>query len=513
MEHLPQLLIIENGSQLTRNIERVLRELGYRSAILPQGKARDYVKKFPIKGVILSGGAASVYEKDAPRPPQEIFRIKNSDGEPVPILGICYGMQWIAKHFGGKVIPDPSGREYAKAELTIVRESALFAGTPRKQTVWASHGDSVTRTPKGFAVVGKTKNTIAAIADEKRRIFGVQFHPEMTHTRYGKTILNNFAKTICKCEKDWRPRSLVAEIQEQINNNLLKKEKAIIGFSGGVDSTTLAAIAAPVLKKRLLAVTIDAGNLRENELQEIRKHARAARIRHKVVNAQKLCIRTLSKTTGAEEKRKQFKKIYTAILLKESSAFGASVILQGTLAPDLIESGATGGAVIKSHHNVGLSFDRLKVIHPLESFFKYEVRALAKSIGLPQSVWGRQPFPGPGLFVRIIGAPILSEMLEIVRWADARVREILSQHSFNKNISQLVVARIGKAVGVKGDARVYGEAIGVRAVKTVDFMTAEGILFPSALQKEISTALTKHPHITAVGFFPTDKPPQTTEFE
>jgi len=294
----------------------------------------------------------------------------------------------------------------------------------------------------------------------------------------------------------------------------LGSERVIFGFSGGVDSTTLSAILTPVLKDQLLAITIDGGQLREGELDQIQEHATFAGVNLKVVDAHKEFNVVMANVIDAEQKRKCFKKVYASLFVQAAKDFNASVVLQGTLATDRIESGVTGGAVIKSHHNVGLDMGDLVQLHPIDHLFKYEIRGLAKEILLPKSVCDRQPFPGPGLFLRVIGIPATPEKLDLVRWADARVREILVRHGVYDQISQLVVAYFGvNVVGIKGDARVYGGTIAVRAIKTLDFMTAQGVHFSDNIEKEICATLTRHSEIVQVGFYPADKPPATTEFE
>lgn len=511
---IPEVVIIELGSQVTLLIERLCRELGVRTVILDPRRAAGWLKSHPVKAVILSGGAASVYENNAPQPPEDVLSLKRTDGSPVPVLGICYGMQWIAQHLGGTILPHPERREYGEAAINVLHgNDPLFDGTPREQTVWMSHGDSVVKIPEHFRVLAETKNGVIAAMGNGTLIWGVQFHPEVHETAEGKTLLKNFLYTIAGCERDWKPSSLVASIQTKIEQEL-GPAKAIIGFSGGVDSTTLAAIAGGVLGKRLRAVTLDGGHLREGEPEEIHRHAESAGVNLVTINARDEFSTALADITDAEEKRRRFKEVYTRLLVQAAREFGAAAVIQGTLAPDRIESGATGGAVIKSHHNVGLDMDGLKQIHPVDHLFKYEIRALAGTLGLPESIWRRQPFPGPGLFIRVVGTPATPDKLEIVRWADARVKEILVRHRVYDKISQLVVAYLGlNTVGVKGDGRIYGGAIVVRAVESIDFMTARGVHLSDAIEREISSVLTSHPKIVRVFYDPTQKPPATTEFE
>lgn len=513
MESLPKVAIIELGSQTTLLIERSLRELSVRSVILDPKRASNWLKKHPVKAVILSGGEASVYDEGAPQPPAEMLaQIQDSR---VAILGICYGMQWLANHGGGKIRREMHGGDYGRAEIKLEHESDFFHNTSVLQEVWMSHGDSVAEVPEAFQVTATTLKTgnIAAMQHHALPIYGVQFHPEVTHSAEGKQMLSNFVLHIARCDRDWMATSVIEEIRTNVLGQVGNR-RAIFGFSGGVDSTTLSAILAPALKNRLLAITIDGGHLRENELDEIRLHAQAAGVIHAVLDARAEFEVVMADTVDAEEKRRRFKKVYTALFVKVAQDFGAEFVFQGTLAPDRIESGATGGALIKSHHNVGLDMGNLIQLHPIDHLFKYEIRALAKELGLPGSVHSREPFPGPGLFLRVVGTPATPDKLEIVRWATVRTREVLERHNLYSSISQLVVAYIGtNTVGVKGDGRVYAGAIVVRPVETVDFMTAKGKHLPDEVEDEIIEVLTRHPLITRTWFDYTSKPPATTEME
>lgn len=513
MAFLPNVAIIELGSQYTLLIERTLREIGVRSVILNPKCAADWFKQHSVRAVILSGSAASVYDEGAPKPPEEILSLKREDGQPVAILGICYGMQWLVHRLGGEVKPVLGNREYGEAKLHLQEENhGIFAGTPTRQKVWMSHGDSVLTVPEGFTVLRHTDSgTIAAMA--KDSVWGVQFHPEVTDTPHGKTILKNFLRDIAGCENDWQPSSIISLIQENARSQL-GNEKVVLGFSGGVDSTTVSTILSSMLKERLLAVTIDGGQLREGELDEIKRHAEDAGVVLKIVGARREFSQTMAGVIDAEEKRERFKKVYATLLVKAARDFGATVVIQGTLAPDRIESGATGGTPLKSHHNVGLNMGNLRQFHPIDHLFKDEIRALAREIGLPESVWNRHPFPGPGLFLRVLNVPAMPEKLDIVRWADTQVREITQRHEIYNKLSQLIVAYIGvNTVGIKGDARVYAGSVVVRAVETIDFMTSHGVHLSDTIQDEISATLTKHPEIVRVWYDPTDKPPATIELE
>ena len=504
-----QILVVDMGSQYTLVIGRTLRELGFRSAVLSPGKAEGWLKANKPQAVILSGGSASVYEENSPQPPKYILKID------IPILGICYGMQWISHKTGGLVAPHHERKEYGEAVAKFDTKDLLFRGIKSKSIVWASHGDSVEKVPVGFRIIARSvdEKVIEAMSSPSKKIWGVQFHPEVTHTKEGKKILLNFLEKIAKCEKDWQPADIVDDIRNE-TSKVAGDKKAIIGFSGGVDSTTLSAVLAPVFRKNLLAVCIDTGGLRRNELEEIKFNARAAGVNLKIVKASARFQKSIGRETHSEKKRKRFKKIYGRILEEEAKKFQADFIVQGSLATDLIESGSAGKAdLIKLHHNVGLNLKE-KELHPFRNLFKYEVRELARSLKLPSSISERQPFPGPGLFIRIIGEPPRKDKLNIARWADGEVTDILKKHGAYKGVSQLIVALdCQRTVGIKGDGRVYAYSVIVRGVKTLDFMTAEGVQFPANIRREISTVVTRHPKIVRVFFDETNKPPATTEME
>jgi GMP synthase (glutamine-hydrolysing) len=504
-----QILVVDMGSQYTLVIGRTLRELGFRSAVLSPGKAESWLKINKPKAIILSGGSASVYEENAPKPPKRILQLN------VPILGICYGMQWISHKSGGEVIAHHEKKEYGEAAVIFETKDPLFRGIKNENIVWASHGDSVAKVPAGYKIIAKSEDgkITEAMSNIGKKIWGVQFHPEVTHSREGKKILINFLESIAKCEKDWQPADIIDDIRKETVFTAQGK-KAIIGFSGGVDSTTLSAVLAPIFGKNLLAVCIDTGGLRKNELEEIKLNAIAAAVNLKIIKSAQRFQKAIGRETHSEIKRKKFKKLYGRILEEEAKLFKADFIVQGSLATDLIESGWAGKAdLIKSHHNVGLNL-KVKELHPFRNLFKYEVREFARQLKLPASISARQPFPGPGLFIRIIGEPPKSDKLDIVRWADGEVSDILIKHKIYNDVSQLIVALdCQKTVGIKGDGRVYAYSIIVRGVKTLDFMTAEGYQFPAEVRREISTVVTRHPKIVRVFFDETNKPPATTEME
>ena len=504
-----QILIVDMGSQYTLVIGRTLRELGLRAAVLSPGKAEGWLKSNKPKAIVLSGGSASVYGENSPEPPKNILKLG------IPMLGICYGMQWISHKTGGVVAQHHERKEYGEAMVKFDSKNPLFRGIKSKNIVWASHGDSVEKVPAGFKIIARSADgkVIEAMSNAAKYIWGVQFHPEVTHTKEGKKILLNFLERIAKCERDWQPADMVDDIRNE-TAKASQGKRAIIGFSGGVDSTTLSAALAPVFGKKLLGICIDTGGLRRNEPEEIKSNAVAAGVNLKIVKAAARFQKAVGKQTHSELKRKRFKKLYGRILEEEAKRFGADFIVQGSLATDIIESGSAGKAdLIKSHHNVGLNL-KVKELHPFRNLFKYEVRELARQLKLPRSISERQPFPGPGLFIRIIGEPSQKDKLDIVRWADGVVADILKKHKVYGDVSQLIVALdCQRTVGIKGDGRVYAYSVIVRGVKTLDFMTAEGYQFPANVRREISTTVTKHPKIVRVFFDETNKPPATTEME
>ena len=511
-----QILIVDYGSQYTLVIGRTLRELGLRSIILPPKKAERWLKNNSPKAVILSGSNWSVHNEGSPKLPSSL----DITGKKYSVLGICYGMQLLTYKLGGVVKRPLSHREYGPAEVTIHTTHPLWFGVRNKTKVWASHGDTVITLPKGFTSIA-TSSGIAAMSNKNNRVLGIQFHPEVVDTKDGKKILQNFLK-ISGCKKDWDPINLIHQIQKEVVDIVDKegnKKNVILGVSGGVDSTTLAAILAPVLRKRLICVAIDTGGLRETELLELRANIKSA-VGQKmpknlvIIKAEKDFIKNIGTTIDGEEKRAKFRDVYKRVFEKQIAKYQAGFIVQGTLATDIIESGKAGqSAMIKTHHNVGLSW-KVGDLHPFRNLFKYEVRELARTLKLPPAVYERNPFPGPGLYLRVVGTPVSKEKIELVRQADKTVVNILKKYNISKNISQLVVALLGiNSVGVKGDERIYGYSLAVRAIQTADFMTAQGYYFPEEIIREITSALTKHRNIVRVLFDMTPKPPATTEFE
>ena len=507
-----QILIVDYGSQYTLVIGRTLRELGVRSIILPPKKVDAWLMNNIPKAVILSGSNWSVHNEGAPELPQSL----DITGTKYLILGICYGMQLLAYKLGG-IVERPLGhREYGPTEANLDTTHPLFNNVSNKTEVWASHGDTVTSLPKDFISIGSSVG-IAAMSDKNNKVMGIQFHPEVVDTKEGKKILQNFLN-LAICKKDWDPINLIHEIQKEVSD-IVNKEKnklnVILGVSGGVDSTTLASILAPVLEERLICVAIDTGGLREGELEELKINTKSAGVKNLVIiSAGEEFIKNISTTIDGEEKRAKFRDVYKRIFEEQIAKHNAGFIAQGTLATDIIESGKAGeSSMIKTHHNVGLDW-KVEDLHPFRNLFKYEVRELARALNLPPAVYERNPFPGPGLYLRIVGTPVSKENIELVRQADKTVGDILKKYDIAKDISQLIVALLGiNSVGVKGDERVYGHSLVVRAVQTADFMTAKGFYFSEEIVNEITNALTKHKDIVRVFFDITPKPPATTEFE
>lgn len=509
---MPQVLIIDCGSQYTLVIARTIEELGVRCKILNPEMVEAWLAGNKPRAIIVSGSDASVDDADAPQIPKSVFATT------VPSLWICYGMQYTAKYFGGIVTEYQGDKGYGEAFIHPDSSDPLFRSLAPVETVWESHGCSVTKLPPGFRSIASfadqtQSQAIMAMSNPERKIWGVQFHPEVEHTVRGKTMLSNFLFGIASCKQDWNEQDVIADIRRKMQE-LPKDAKGLIAFSGGVDSTTLATVGAQEFGSRLLAVTIDTGGLRKGELDEIRQNAKIAGVRLRVVRAGKRFEKAIGRTQDAEIIRKRFKRVYASILAEEGLRFGAKYLLQGTIATDLIESGAAGkSSFIKSHHNQGLTGLGMEQVTYLDKLFKYEVRALARALGLPPSVSERQPFPGPGGWIRIRGAAATLRRMAIWRFADDAIKQILVKHGWYDKVSQLVVAlNCTKATGVGGDGRVYAYTIDVRAVQTSDFMTARGVYFPEEVAREICRVVGRHPKIVHVAFYPMDKPKATTEF-
>lgn len=510
MENTPQILILDLGSQYTQIIARELLRMGVKSIILKSDSIKEFIlkdKENKIKGIILSGGAASVYDADAPEIPEEIFSKK------VPVFGICFGMQYMAYRSDKSLVTGgkKDAKEYGPVEIKIF-ESKLFKGLNNTLKVWASHGDSVVGVPKDFKIIAESGNAIQAMENTIDNIYAVQFHPEVIETEDNNLILSNFVFEICKCQKDWEATNIIEDIKNEVVK-VVGDGRVAIGVSGGVDSTTLSALLSPILKDKLYSFFIDTGAMRKGEVEEVKTMCQKAGIDLHIIDAKKEFFDSIGQSIDAEEKRQLFKNTYQPIFKKVIQENNITHIMQGTLATDLIESGFSGNAkTIKSHHNVGLDFG-VEELMPFSKLFKHEVREIARDIGLESALSERKPFPGPGLFIRVVGVPVTEELIEKVRLADDIVNNILKKEVFYKDISQIVVALLGsKTVGVQGDSRSYNYPIVVRIVSSTDFMTVKGLEIPSEIRKTIISEITKH-GFNRVFFDETPKPPATTELE
>jgi GMP synthase (glutamine-hydrolysing) len=431
-------------------------------------------------------------------------------------------MQWLAyTHDKDSIQNKKDAKSYGAVEVVLDKNKKskifenLYEKNDGKLNAWASHGDSLKKVPAGFEIIASSNGglVIEAMQNIEKNLYGVEFHPEVEETEDENIILNNFMQ-ICGVEIDYSKKDVIEEIRENTRREL-GDGLAIIGVSGGVDSTTLAAILAPALGYKLKAFMIDTGGMRKGEIEKVRDLMQKSRINFEVIDKYKnKFIESIGTTIDAEEKRAKFREVYGEVFRDVARVYQATHMIQGTLATDLIESGSGGkSAMIKTHHNVDLDLG-LKEIMPLSDYFKFEIRQLAHEFGLDELVSKRQPFPGPGLYLRVVGVPVSEELLETVREADAEVTEILKKHNLYDKISQTIVALLGiKTVGVKGDGRVYGYSLVVRTVATTDFMTVKGFYLPTEVCEEIISTLSRYPHIVRIFFDYTSKPPATTEFE
>lgn len=509
---MDRVLILDFGSQYTQLICRRIRELKVYAEIVPYNISAQEVLERQTKGLVFSGGPSSVLQKQAPRPDIALFNLG------IPILGICYGMQLTAQLLGGKVAP-AGAREYGYARFKRTKPGSLFANLPQEFSVWMSHGDSVTRLPKGFVKSGKTNLlTIAAMADESRRIYGVQFHPEVKHTPLGKKILANFLFRICHCQPGWTMRKFIEEKSQEIKAQV-GKEKVLCAVSGGVDSTVLASLLYQALGRKLVAVFVDNGLLRLNEAENVFKMLKPI-LPVKFVPAQKRFLTRLKGISQPEKKRRIIGAEFIRVFEDAAKRFGPIRFLaQGTLYPDLIESrSAFGGpsATIKTHHNVGgLPKDlRFELIEPLKELFKDEVRLLGRALMVPEAILQRHPFPGPGLAVRIVG-PVTPERLNLLRQADhIFISELRKAGLYNQVWQALAVLLPVRSVGVMGDSRTYENVVALRAVTSTDAMTADWARLPADLLARVASRITNEVRgINRVVYDISSKPPATIEWE
>lgn len=507
---MDKIVIFDFGGQYCHLIARRIRDLGVLTEVVPSDTPGEQISKDTnVKGVILSGGARSVYAKDAPKFDPEILKLN------VPILGICYGHQLIAYLAGGKVVAGYAG-EYGLAEAEVA-QSPLFGNVNKSQKVWMNHGDLVENLPDDFKIVASTEySKIAAYENIQKKIFGIQFHPEVTQTEGGEKIFKNFIFDICECRRSWTSGSLVKNIINEAKQTIGDK-KAIVGLSGGIDSSVTAMLVGSAIGKNLIAVYVDTGLMRYGETETIQKIFAKLDVNLKIVKAQKLYFAALKGITEPEEKRKIIGKIFIDIFEKIALEEKADFLVQGTIYSDRIESGLTkNSSVIKSHHNVGgLPKNlKLKLYEPLRELYKDEVRKLAKKISLPLEVTSQQVFPGPGLAVRIVGE-VTPQRAQTVRQAGRIVEEELKNTKYWKKIWMAFAVLLPiKSVGIQGDERSYKNPIVLRIIESQDAMTATFSDIPHALLEKISTRITNEiKDVNRVVYDITNKPPATMEWE
>jgi GMP synthase (glutamine-hydrolysing) len=482
--------------------------------IEPPDITAEEITSLNPEGIILSGGPASIYEKNSPKADRGIFKLG------IPVLGICYGMHFMMAALGGTV--KRSGkREYGFAELEIKKPEGFFEGVSKKSTCWMSHADSITKLPAGFKTAASTANTkFAAVVHVKKNLFGVQYHPEVVHTQMGKKMLRNFLHNVCECKRSWTMKSFAKQAIENIRENVGPK-KVILGLSGGVDSSVAAVLIHNSIGKKLTCIFVDNGLLRKNEAQKLKVTLkRYLDINIRFVNAGTQFLKALGKVTDPEKKRKIIGRIFMKVFEAEARKIkGADFLAQGTLYPDVIESvSAFGGptSVIKSHHNVGglPKKMKLKLIEPLKYLFKDEVRLLGKELGLPEDLIWRQPFPGPGLAIRIIGE-ITPRRLTILRNVDDLLLEEIKKAGYYKKLWQSFAVLLPiKSVGVMGDQRTYENIVAIRAVTSKDAMTADWAKLPHKFLGQISNRIINEVSgVNRVVYDISSKPPSTIEWE
>jgi GMP synthase (glutamine-hydrolysing) len=508
------VLILDFGSQYTQLIARRIREENVYCQILPGNKPLNSFSDLEnIKGVILSGGYGSVYTKDALWPDPKVWQLG------VPILGICYGMQLIAQYLGGKVLPSKH-REFGLANVDVECGCRLFDGLNSKETLWMSHGDKLSKMPKGFKITAKSDNSpYAAIENISKNIYGVQFHPEVKHSLNGKKIIKNFIFKICGSKRDWTMKSYITDEMKRIKNQV-GKSKVLCALSGGVDSSVAAVMMHKAIGKQIFCIYVDHGLQRLGETERVKKvFGKIFRKNLKIVDAKKIFLSKLKGVVDPEQKRKIIGKTFIDVFEKESKKLkGVDFLLQGTIYPDIIESVSIKGAKvpIKSHHNVGGLPEKMKMrlIEPLKFLFKDEVRALGMELKIPTEIITRQPFPGPGLAVRILGE-ITQEKLSILKKADNIVTEEIIKAGFYEKVWQsFAIILPVKTVGVMGDVRTYEYAIAIRAVNSDDAMTADWVKLPyELLEKMSSRIINEVKGVNRLVYDISNKPPATIEWE
>ncbi len=514
------IVILDFGSQYTQLIARRIREFNVFSVVLPCTVPLEQVKALKPKGVILSGGPCSVYDADAPAADPAVLAMG------APVLGICYGLQFVVHHLGGKVESAPA-REYGHAQVSVVNETPLFRGLPETMDVWMSHGDEAKALPEGFVLTAKTSNAVAGIANEERRIWAVQFHPEVAHTPQGMALLKNFCLDICGAKQDWTPEHFIQATVERVRAQV-GDGHAICGLSGGVDSSVAAVLVAKAIGNRLTCIFVNNGVLRKDEFAKVQKTMREGLGLNVVaVDASERFLTKLAGVTDPEQKRKVIGNEFIAVFddeaakifqAEKSSGEEVAWLVQGTLYPDVIESSSVHGPshTIKSHHNVGGLPDdmKLKLIEPLRDLFKDEVRRIGRDLGMPEEIIERQPFPGPGLAVRILGE-VTADRVKILQEADQIVVDEIKKAGLYRKVWQSFAVLLPvKSVGVMGDQRTYANTCAVRAVESEDGMTADWAPLPYEVLRTISSRIVSEVRgINRVVYDITSKPPGTIEWE
>ena len=508
------VIVLDFGGQYSQLIARKIRECQVYCEVLPwTARTETILAKKPI-GLVFSGGPASVYAEGAPTVEKALLE------QGIPVLGICYGCQLMVRLLGGEVkaAQADTAREYGRTQTAFDTETPLFAGLPAEGISWMSHGDYVSRLPDGFAICAKTAHCPnAGVFNKDRRLYGLQFHPEVRHTENGKEMIRRFLADVCGAEGDWVMKDFAARAVEEIRAKV-GEEKVLLALSGGVDSSVAAALISRAIGKRLISIYVDHGLMRKNESEEVEAYYSALPLEFHRINAEERFLAGLKGVTDPEKKRRFIGAEFIKVFSEAAETYGpAAYLAQGTIYPDVIESGAAGGHTIKSHHNVGGLPEQIGfqgIVEPLRILFKDEVRALGRELGVPESIVSRQPFPGPGLAVRVIGE-VTAEKLKIVREADAVFREVMARRSLAGSADQFfAVLTDMRTVGVMGDERSYQYTVALRAVTTEDFMTADIARIPYEALEEVSRRIVNEvPGVNRVVYDITSKPPSTVEFE